>query len=92
MAFHSAFNGEKVFRTAIFFACAALLVSCASTSDRSVEEYAAYGYLSPAPTTKPELIGIFETVKECEEAADGWASRQVVGNLVYAECYPVDRD
>ena len=92
MTFQNAITGEKVFRTAIFFACAIVLASCASTEDPSGEEYAAYGYLSPAPTTKPELIGVFETVKECEDAADGWASRQVVGNPVYAECYPIDRN
>ena len=92
MAFQHTFIGEKVFRTAILLVCASALWSCASTEGVAVEEYAAYGYLSPAPTTKPELIGVFETVKECETAADGWASRQVVGNPVYAECYPVDRN
>lgn len=56
------------------------------------EQYAAHGYLTPGPTGESELIGVYESVSECRDAADAWASRQVVGNPVYADCYPVDRN
>jgi hypothetical protein len=56
------------------------------------KEYAAYGYLRPGPDADGEFIGSFPSRKECEQAADAWASAQVVGNPVHAECYPVDRN
>lgn len=64
---------------------------CASVSGEP-DEYAAYGYLSPGPTSEPQLIGVYKTVRACETAANEWTTRQVVGNPIYAECYPVDRD
>lgn len=80
----------KSFR--ILTACVAIAALGACSTDSGSNEYAAYGYLSPGPDGEGELIGVFPTRDECETAADGWASRQVVGNPVYAECYPVDRD
>ena len=66
------------------------IAACATASD--AQQYAAHGYLTPGPTSEPELIGIYGSVDECRDAADAWASRQVVGNPVYADCYPVDTD
>jgi len=81
----------KTFRIRIFAGlCAALSVgACASFSNAG--GFDAYGYLSPAPTGEGEFIGNYETRAECDAAAEAWMSRQVVGNPVSAECYPVDR-
>lgn len=54
-------------------------------------EWAAHGYLTPGPTSDPEIIGAFASEAECREAVDDWMSRQVVGNPVSGECLPVDR-
>lgn len=69
---------------------AAMFAGAGCASIGSDPEYAAHGYLSPGPTSQSELIGVYTSRDECEAAADAWASRQVVGNPVYAECYPVD--
>lgn len=53
--------------------------------------WAAHGYLTPGPTSDPEIIGIFPSEAECRGAVDDWMSRQVVGNPVSGECLPVDR-
>ncbi len=65
--------------------------ACATQSSKNGPEWAAYGYLTPGPLSEPEMIGVFASKRACEKAADEWASQQVVGNPVYAECYPVDR-
>lgn len=54
------------------------------------EEWTAQGWLTPAPSGEPEIIGLYPTKRECVAAADAWMSRQVVGNPVYANCLPVD--
>lgn len=70
--------------------CLMLVVGgCVSTPS---QQWAAHGFLSPGATGDSELIGVFEKKMECEAAAEGWMSRQVVGNPVSAECLPVDRD
>ena len=51
----------------------------------------AYGYLSPNPDADGEFIGNFSSRAECESAGEAWTARQVVGNPVRAECFPVDR-
>ena len=58
--------------------------ACASTSDTA--EYAAYGSLNPVSDGQSELIGVFSNLEECEAAADAWASQQVVGNPIVANC------
>lgn len=75
------------FRIAIIFALSCVVGACAT-----YQQYAAHGYLTPGPTGNPELIGVFDNYIACEEAAQDWASRQVVGNPVFAECLPVDRN
>ncbi|NNE40120.1 MAG: hypothetical protein HKN14_04290 [Marinicaulis sp.] len=75
----------------IVIAFIALAVAACATVV-GADQYAAHGYLTPGPTSEPELIGVFDTVDECRDAADAWASRQVVGNPVHADCYPVDTD
>lgn len=67
---------------------AALAVAACATHHPGFD---AYGYLSPNPTAQGELIGHFESLPECEAAAEEWTTRQVVGNPVHAECFPVDR-
>ncbi|MEM8772737.1 MAG: hypothetical protein AAGD92_13910 [Pseudomonadota bacterium] len=64
--------------------------SCATTSVAS-SEHAGYGFLSPDPDREPVLIGVYQSKKECSAAVQAWMSRQVVGNPVRAECYPVDK-
>ena len=77
---------------AIAAALALLLGACAHNAPQPREAWAAHGYLRPDPTGASELIGVFDTVEECRAAADDWASRQVVGNPVFADCYPVDQN
>ena len=78
---------RNLFRTAIFSCAGVLVHACAA-----YPQYAAHGYLSPGPTGEPELIGIYDSMGACQAAADAWASRQVVGNPVYSECLPIDRN
>lgn len=66
-------------------------VSGCSTAASLSDEFAAYGYLSPGPDGEGEFIGSYGSRSACRAAADAWASRQVVGNPVHAECYPVDK-
>lgn len=82
--------GAGLFRSAITFAVLAAF-GCA-TQHSEYEEWTAQGYLSPAPTGTPEIIGVYETKAECVAAGEAWMSRQVVGNPVYADCLPTDRN
>lgn len=66
-----------------------LCIGCTTTPN---QQWAAHGFLSPAPTGNSELIGVFENKTDCNAAAESWMSRQVVGNTVFAECLPVDQD
>lgn len=68
------------------------LFGCATAGDVTAErEWTAHGYLTPGPTSEPEIIGTFTSEAACLDAVDGWMSRQVVGNPVSGECLPVDR-
>ncbi|WP_425408577.1 hypothetical protein [Hyphococcus sp.] len=78
------------FRSAIIFA--ALAASACATQPYAYEEWTALGYLSPAATGEPEIIGVYESKRECEDAGEAWMSRQVVGNPVSADCLPTDRN
>lgn len=86
---------EKTLRNKLsciaIFLSAIAMAGCAITGDR-YEEWTAQGYLTPGPSGEPEIIGVYETEAECAAAADAWMSRQVVGNPVYADCLPVDRN
>lgn len=82
----------KKFCSAAIISMFVIVTGCAALNSAANEQWAAHGYLTPGPTSEPELIGVFSSVKECEAAADAWTSRQVVGNPVFAECYPVDRN
>ncbi|MEM9494607.1 MAG: hypothetical protein AAGA09_01285 [Pseudomonadota bacterium] len=75
-------------RIATPFVVCLLLSACASTAG---EQWSANGYLTPGPTSEPEIIGVFDNRPDCKKAASDWASRQVVGNPVFTECLPVDR-
>ena len=46
----------------------------------------------PGPSGEPEIIGVYDKEADCIAAGEAWMSRQVVGNPVYADCLPVDRD
>jgi hypothetical protein len=80
-------------RRLILCAAAATAAGCATLdgSTPAGEAWTALGYLSPDPTSDPEIIGEFATKDACLEAVDWWMSRQVVGNPVSGECLPVDR-
>lgn len=73
------------------FLFAGFVSGCVSNGDY-YEEWTAQGYLTPGPTGNPEIIGVYETEAECVAAGEAWMSRQVVGNPVYADCLPVDRN
>ena len=83
-------NHRRLFRSATFFACFIFVTACATPAPND-GNWAAHGYLTPGPTSEPEIIGVFKTQAECHAAGEGWMSRQVVGNPVFAECLPVDR-
>ena len=78
---------EMCFRTAISIALFVAVGACAT-----YQQYVAHGYLTPGPTSNPEIIGVYDTMLECEDAAQGWAGRQVVGNPIFTECLPADRN
>jgi len=81
-----------LFRSAIILSVIGAVSACAHGPARVEQNnYGAYGYLSPGPTGEPEFIGSYPTLKECEAAANEWTTRQVVGNPIHAECYPVDK-
>ena len=80
------------FRSAAFCSALCLLSACAMQMAGAKEQWAAHGYLTPGPTSEPELIGVYDNRSECDEAAEAWTTRQVVGNPIFAECYPVDRN
>ena len=52
--------------------------------------WAANGWLTPGPTSEPEIIGLYHDKQECEDAVEAWMSRQVVGNPVFGDCLPID--
>jgi len=79
-------------RGALAFALTFGAIGCATAIDGEMKsEWTAHGYLTPGPTSDPEIIGTFASEAECRDAVDGWMSRQVVGNPVSGECLPVDR-
>jgi hypothetical protein len=80
------------FRTATFVVLLIAASACATTNTNGSEEFAAYGYLTPGPTSEPELIGLYPSMKECKAAGKAWMSQQVVGNPIFSECMPVDKD
>ena len=63
-----------------------------NASDDALPKWSGNGYLTPGPTSEPEMIGLFVKKSACEAAIDDWKSRQVVGNPVFAECLPIDRN
>ena len=83
-------QSQQILR-AIAVAMLAAASACA-TQGSSHEEWTAQGYLTPGPTSEPEIIGVYPTEAECVAAGNDWMSRQVVGSPVYADCLPVDHD
>ena len=77
----------KMFCHGLGFSAVMAVAGCATHQ----AGFDAYGYLSPSPTAQGELIGHYSTRADCEAAAEEWTTRQVVGNPVRAECFPVDR-
>jgi hypothetical protein len=70
------------------------VAACATKNGRPADAgpgWTAHGYLTPGPTSDPEIIGTFASESDCRAAVDDWMSRQVVGNPVSGECLPVDR-
>lgn len=82
-------RSAKIFCNATLIA---LMMTCAACTTSSYEkkQWAAHGYLAPGPTGDSEIIGVFDDRAACDEAAENWMSRQVVGNPVFAECSPWD--
>lgn len=76
------------------FCCIATIMITASScaTQAPYQEWTAQGYLTPGPTGNPEIIGVFDNERECIAAGQAWMSRQVVGNAIFADCLPVDRN
>ena len=90
------FDKEAISNKIILAIAGSLLLASCETAGviRTAKEpaWSATGYLQPNATGDPELIGFYFTQRECLQAADEWRTRQVVGNPVFAECLPVDRN
>ena len=86
------YNSRLCYRVAAIIAVSIAASACATQAPKQHEEWAATGYLTPGPTGDGEIIGLYETESECRAAGEAWMSRQVVGNPVYADCLPVDRN
>ena len=71
---------------ALFF-----LAGCQNAALPATEEWGAHGFMAPGPVGPSEIIGLFYDQEECEQAAKDWMERQVAGNPVFADCYPVDK-
>lgn len=71
-------------------ALGAALSACATQGGSTGQRWAAHGYLTPGPTSEPEIIGSYESEAECRAAVEAWMSRQVVGNPVSGDCLPID--
>jgi hypothetical protein len=80
------------FRIFSLVAAGLALAACATTQSgvAADEQWAAHGYLTPGPTSEPEIIGVYDSEGDCRAAVEGWMSRQVVGNPVSGDCLPVD--
>lgn len=76
-------------RLQVMMITASSVIHVACSSARLENSFDAYGFISPSDS-QGEFIGSYPSRKDCEIAAEGWMSRQVVGNPVRAECYPVD--
>ena len=85
---------KRLLRAAALAALTFGAVACATQGGgpgASAPGWAAHGYLTPGPTSDPEIIGAYASEAECMAAVEAWMSRQVVGNPVSGECLPVDR-
>lgn len=77
-------------------AASLFVASCSTTAPDGISgagaepRWQANGYLSPWRNDNPDVIGQFVDRKSCVAAAEGWKSRQVVGNPIFAECLPID--
>jgi len=78
-------NMRDLYRSAIIFGAILLCASCA-TSQSDPAQWEAHGFLTPGPTSNPEIIGVYSTYAQCITAGEAWMSRQIVGNPVFAEC------
>jgi len=72
-------------------AAVGLLAGCAGVPAEPGENWAAHGFMAPGPVGESEIIGLYVDRGECERAARDWTERQVAGNPVFAECYPIDK-
>ena len=55
------------------------------------EDWAAHGFMAPEPVGESEIIGLYADRRACERAAREWTERQVAGQPVFADCYPIDK-
>lgn len=81
---------DRLIALASMFGAAACATHGGAPAD-AVLRWTAHGYLTPGPTSEPEIIGTYASEAECMDAVDYWMSRQVVGNPVSGECLPTDR-
>ncbi|WDI31272.1 hypothetical protein PUV54_15085 [Hyphococcus flavus] len=88
--YKEAVSTVKVFRVAAILLT--VFISACTTTGGAYEEWTALGYLTPGPTSEPEVIGVYERQSDCIAAGEAWMSRQVVGNPVFSECLPTDRN
>jgi len=68
-----------------------VLAGCAGVPAEPGENWAAHGFMAPGPFGESEIIGLYARRADCDRAARNWTERQVAGNPVFAECYPIDK-
>ncbi len=90
MSFLGVVHRANLFRSAATLFM--LSASACATQHDGYEAWTALGYLTPGPTSEPEVIGVYATEGECEKATRDWMSRQVVGNPIFAECMTTDQN
>lgn len=78
------------FRRLALLSSAIALAACATNGAAQAARWAAHGYLTPGANGDPEIIGTYDTESACRAAVEAWMSRQVVGNPVSGDCFPVD--
>lgn len=83
--------GSEFSRTAVVLTLFLGVAGCQSAFFAKDEEWAAHGFMGPVAVGNSELIGVYDKREDCARAAEDWMSRQVAGNPVFADCYPVDK-
>ena len=85
------FRKNPLFRVATLGVATFILGACANFSGAGARQWTAHGFFSVDQSDEPELIGVFDNLSDCEQAAEAWETSQVAAQRVSAGCFPVDR-